>query len=95
MRVALFTETYTPHINGIVTHVKILKEGLEAAGHTVLVVTADSSTHKHYIKDGILHCPAHRSKRIYGFDLAGAVSATRLHFLSEFKPDIIDRKSVV
>ncbi len=89
MRVALFTETYTPHINGIVTHVKILKEGLEAAGHTVLVVTADSSTHKHYIKDGILHCPAHRSKRIYGFDLAGAVSATRLHFLSEFKPDII------
>lgn len=89
MRIALFTETYIPHINGIVTHVKILKEGLEAAGHTVLVVTADSSTHKHYIKDGVLHCPAHRSKRFYGFDLAGPVSASRLHFLSEFKPDII------
>ena len=42
MRIALFTETYLPSINGVVTHVKTLKEGLEALGHTVLVVTADS-----------------------------------------------------
>ncbi len=40
MRIALFTETYLPSINGVVTHVKTLKEGLEALGHTVLVVTA-------------------------------------------------------
>ena len=30
MRIALFTETYLPSINGVVTHVKTLKEGLEA-----------------------------------------------------------------
>ena len=30
MRIAMFTETYLPYINGIVTHVKLLKEGLES-----------------------------------------------------------------
>ena len=38
MKVAIFVETYVPLINGVVTHVKVLKEGLEALGHEVLVV---------------------------------------------------------
>ncbi len=42
MRIALFTETYLPHINGVVTHVKILRDGLVQLGHEVLVVTADA-----------------------------------------------------
>lgn len=41
MRIALFSETYLPQINGVATHVKTLKEGMEALGHQVLVVTAD------------------------------------------------------
>lgn len=90
MRVALFTETYLPHINGVVTHVKSLKEGLEAMGHSVLVVTADSNTRRHYVKNNVLYCPAHKvSKRFYGFDLATPVSRTRLRFLRDFNPNII------
>ncbi len=90
MKVAIFTEAYTPHINGVVTHIKILKEGLEALGHEVLVVAADSATHKHYIKDGVLHCPAHKLKhRLNGFDASTPVSMTRLHMVSKFNPDII------
>lgn len=90
MRIALFTETYLPHINGVVTHVKALKDGLEAMGHSVLVVTADSKTRKHYIKGNVLYCPAHKGpKRLYGFDLATPVSRTRLRFLQDFNPDII------
>lgn len=57
MRIAIFTETYLPQINGVVTHIKILKEGLEALGHTVLIVTADAKAHRHYIEDGVLHWP--------------------------------------
>ncbi len=89
MRIAIFTETYLPQINGVVTHIKILKEGLEALGHTVLIVTADSKTRKHYIDGDVLHCPAHNLKRIYGLDLASPVSRARLHYLREFNPDII------
>jgi glycosyltransferase involved in cell wall biosynthesis len=38
LRVALFTDTYTPQINGVVTSVRGLKRGLEELGHTVTVV---------------------------------------------------------
>ena len=89
MKIALFTETYLPHINGIVTHVKILKEGLEKLGHEVLVVTADASTSRHYIQDGILHCPAINSKKFYGYSLAKPISRKRLRFVKEFSPDVI------
>lgn len=40
MNIGLFTDTYFPQINGVSTHVKTLKEGLEGIGHQVLVVTA-------------------------------------------------------
>ena len=89
MKIALFTETYLPHINGVVTHVKILKEGLEQLGYQVLVVTADADAQRHYIENGVLHCPAHTSKRFYGYSLAKPISRTRLKFIKEFAPDII------
>ncbi len=89
MRIALFTETYLPHINGVVTHVKILKEGLQQLGHEVLVVSADANAKRHYIENGVLHCPAHTSKKFYGYSLAKPISRTRLKFIEQFNPDII------
>lgn len=91
MRIALFTETYLPHINGVVTHVKILRDGLVQLGHEVLVVTADAEAHHHYIseEDGVLHCPAHTSKKFYNYSLSLPISNKRLKFVREFKPDII------
>ena len=38
LRVGLFTDTYAPQINGVVTSVQNLKRGLEELGHTVTVV---------------------------------------------------------
>ena len=89
MKVALFTETYLPYINGVVTHVKILKEGLEKLGHKVLVVTADPNTRRYYVRDGVLHCPAKSFKRFYDYGLASPVSTRRLMYIKQFDPDII------
>ena len=89
MRIALFTETYLPHINGVVTHVKILRDGLEQLGHEVLVVTADADAHHHFVEDGVLPGPAHPSKRFYNYSLSLPVSSTRLKFVRDFAPDII------
>lgn len=89
LRIAMFTEAYLPYINGVITHIKILTEGLTKMGHEVLIVTADPEAKHHYIKDGILHCPAKSSKRFYGFGLASPFSRTRLKLLKEFDPDII------
>lgn len=89
MKVALFTETYLPFINGVVTHVVALKDGLEKLGHTVLVVTACPSTKTHYIKDNVLYCPARQSKKIYNYGLAAPFSKERFQIIKEFNPDII------
>lgn len=89
MRIALFTETYLPSINGVVTHVKTLKEGLEALGHTVLVVTADSRVNNHVIADDVMYCPAVKLKKIYNYDIAPPISKKRLDKIKCFAPDII------
>lgn len=89
MKIALFTETYLPEINGVVTHIKMLKEGLEKSGHEVLIVYADANAKRHYIENGILHCPAKLSKRIYNYGLALPSCGRREQLIKEFDPDII------
>ena len=90
MRIAIFTEAYLPRINGVVTHIKLLKEGLEARGHDVLIVTADGDAKEHYLENGVLHCPSIKlTKKLSGFETSVPVSRKRLNFVRDFKPDII------
>ncbi|MCI5923158.1 MAG: glycosyltransferase [Oscillospiraceae bacterium] len=89
MKIALFTETYLPYINGVVTHVKALHDGLEHLGHEVLVVTVDIKARHHYIKDGVLYCPAKEMKKLYHFGLASPFSHSRYRMLRDFEPDVI------
>lgn len=89
MRIALFSETYLPNINGVATHVKSLKDGLEKLGHQVLVVTADKNTRHHYVKDGVLHCPAIEIKRIYGVGVSTPISRKRMRLIEDFAPDVL------
>ncbi|MCL2057336.1 MAG: glycosyltransferase [Oscillospiraceae bacterium] len=89
MKIALFTETYVPDINGVAMHVKTLRLGLEAMGHEVLVICADKHCKHHYIQDGVLRCPSIEVKRFYGFGAAAPYSRRRLKLVREFGPDII------
>ena len=89
MRVALFTETYVNSINGVMAHIKTLKSGLEDLGHEVLIVTADKYARRHYVENGILHCPAIEAKRFYGFGVASPYSRTRQRMIADFRPDVI------
>ena len=41
MRIGIFTDTYTPFINGVTTSVLMLKMGLEKKGHQVFIVTVN------------------------------------------------------
>ena len=89
MKVAIFTETYFPFISGVVTPIKTLKESLEHAGHEVLIVTTSPKAVCHYVKDGVLYCPAIPLKRIYGYGLSNPVNIQRLRIIQDFDPDII------
>ena len=89
MRIAIFAETYFPFISGVVTHIQTLKNGLEAEGHQVLIVTMNPKTNRHYVKDGILYCPSIPLKKIYGYGVASPINLKRLSYIRAFNPDII------
>ncbi|MEG2429226.1 MAG: glycosyltransferase, partial [Oscillospiraceae bacterium] len=89
MKIALFTETYLPYINGVVTHVKALRDGLVKLGHDVLVVTANDKTMHHFVENGVLNCPGKSFKKLYNYGLAAPLSIKRLNILRDFDPDII------
>ena len=89
MKIAIFAETYLPYINGVVTHVKSLVDGLKALGHVVLVVTADPKVRRQTFADGVLHCPAISFKRFYDFGVAPPLSTKRRNAIAGFNPDVI------
>ena len=89
MKVAIFTETYYPFISGVVTHIETLKNGLEAQGHKVLIITMDPKADHHYVRDGILYCPSIPLKKIYGYGVANPLNLRRLSYIRAFNPDII------
>ena len=47
MRIALFTDTYPPQINGVAASTFILRNELEKHGHDVVVVTTYKGSGKH------------------------------------------------
>lgn len=89
MKIAIFTEYYFPFISGVVTHIKTLKDELEKKGNEVMIVTTDPKAKHHYLKDGVLYCPAKSVKKIYGYGVTYPISLHRLGILKEFDPDII------
>jgi len=51
LRIGIFTDTYTPHINGVVTSVLMLKKALEKKGHIVYIVTVNDKGLKYQYED--------------------------------------------
>lgn len=70
MRIAIFSDTYTPDINGVATSTKILKDELIKHGHEVLVVTSELPSESNYeddLNDNILRVPGLEIQALYGY----------------------------
>lgn len=57
MRIGIFSEAYLPLISGVVTSVVNLKEGLEALGHEVYVITPIPAKDKHENDPSVIRIP--------------------------------------
>ena len=88
MRIAMFTNTYVPHVGGVARSINGLAAGLDAYGHQVLIVApefdgaAENETH-------IIRVPAiqHFEGSDYSFPIPASRHLTKV--LREFKPNII------
>ena len=86
MRIGIFSDTYTPFINGVTTSVLMLKKGLEKKGHTVYVVTVNDKTLKYKLEENgkVLRVPG-IPIGIYDYRLSGIYPIKAINMIKKWK----------
>lgn len=95
MRIAIFTDTYPPFINGVSTSSYNLCQILKAHGHDVVVVTPLPKDGKLEYKDGIIHVPGFEIKQIYGYRITNIYNKEVIRILKDFKVELIHNQTDV
>ena len=90
MRIGIFTDTYTPFINGVTTSVLMLKKSLEKKGHIVYIVTVnDENLHYKTDEDGrVLRIPG-VPIGIYDYRLTGIYPIKAINTIKKWNLDVI------
>ena len=90
MRVGIFTDTFTPYINGVTTSVLMLKKGLENKGHKVYVISVNPDNMKFSLDSTgtILRIPG-IPIGIYDYRLTGIYPLKALKQIKKWHLDII------
>lgn len=90
MKVAIFTDAYTPDINGVATSVSILYHELVNHGHQALIVTTTMPKGSDYVdNENVLRIHGRTLKRLYGYRMAGFYNSRALETIRKFNPDLI------
>lgn len=89
MRIAIFTDTYPPFINGVSTSTYNLVKVLKDKGHDTLVVTPNSVSNVFEYKDGVIYMPGIELKKLYGYKVTSLFSSKAFEIIKQFKPDLI------
>ena len=90
MRIGIFTDTYTPFINGVTTSVLMLKMGLEKKGHQVFIVTVNPDNMHYELEENnrIIRLPGIPTG-IYDYRLTGIYPMKALKLIKKWNLDII------
>ena len=87
MKIAMFTNTYLPHVGGVARSVKTLEDGCRARGHRVKVIAPDFDGAEK--SPDVLRVPAIQHFNGSDFCVRLPVPNIIRDFTEEFKPDII------
>ena len=93
MKILITTDTYKPTVNGVVTSIVSLTNGLEAAGHEVRVLTLSGSA-KSYQDGNATYIGSVSVGKIYpGARIKTAMSHRYIKALIAWKPEIVHSQS--
>ena len=88
MRVALFTDTYLPDINGVVSSIELLRKKLEEKGHEAYVVSTYPGLFKVKKEGRIIRLPGIELKGLYGYKAASPAHLLVLDELENLNFDL-------
>ena len=93
MRIAIFTDTYPPFVNGVSTSTFNLANALTARGHEVLVVAPRFTDGKMEQIGNVLYIPGIAMKKIYGYRITNFFANRPISIIKKFKPDLIHNQT--
>ena len=93
MRIAIFTDTYPPFVNGVSTSTFNLANTLVANGHEVLVVAPRSTDGKLEQIGNVLYVPGIYLKKLYGYRFTNIFANKPVKIIKNFKPDVIHNQT--
>ena len=93
MRIAIFTDTYPPYVNGVSTSCFNLANILTKEGHEVLVVAPRFSEGKLEQIGNVLYVPGVYLKKYYGFRMTNIFATKPVKIIKKFKPDVIHNQT--
>jgi 1,2-diacylglycerol 3-alpha-glucosyltransferase len=89
LNICIFSDTYSPQVNGVVTSIITLKEGLEAQGHNVYIVTVNNEKLKTTITDEVIRVSAVKLKKFDGHCIATILNSRAMKQLKKWNIDIV------
>lgn len=89
MKIGLFSDTYLPEINGVVSSIVTLQKGLEKAGHEVFVITTHPSLLSLSYENKILRLPGIELKNMYGYVLTSPLHIRAYQYVKDMNLDVI------
>jgi 1,2-diacylglycerol 3-alpha-glucosyltransferase len=89
MKIALFTDTYPPEINGVSVSVGLHQKVLLDQGHEVLVITTNPFGKQIIIDSGVIRIPGVELKKLYNYRLSSFFSAKAYQYIRKWQPDIV------
>lgn len=89
MRIGLFTDTYAPDINGVVSSIVTLREGLQELGHEVFVITTHANLLATKFEDNVLRLPGIEIKKLYGYVLTTPAHFAAYNTVKNMNLDVI------
>lgn len=89
MKIALFTDTFPPEINGVSVSVALHQKVLVDQGHQVLVITTNPFGKHVDIDGGMIRIPGVEIKKYYGYRLSSFFNAKASQFIRKWQPNVV------
>ncbi len=89
MRIAVFTDTYLPTVDGVVNSIQNTRRTLLKMGHEVLIVAPGEKTQDDPHMENVLRCRARGLRRYPGYRLAILPTKSEMGFIKRKKADLV------
>lgn len=89
MKIAIFTDTFLPDVNGVVTSIDLERRILEKRGHEVYIICSYPGSLKIKYEGHIVRLPGLEIKKLYGYALAQPIHLLLIEELRALKFDVI------